>query len=140
MHQIKTSYVNSYTHICIYIQDSREPSGRWRNTQNQQSRHSARVGRGGFDMKRDGDEPSRNEYAIHQIKTSCLNSNTHIRICIYIYVYIYISIYIHIYIYIYISMNIFSNMDVSLSLYIYMSMNESNFLALAHINFVSSIR
>ena len=53
---------------------------------------SARVGRGGLDTQRDGDEPSLNEYTIHQIKTSCLNSNTHIYICIYIYIYIYINI------------------------------------------------
>ena len=104
MHQIRTSYVNSYTHTCIYIYrvlESQVEGGEIHRINSQDD--SARVGRGGFDMQRDGDEPSRNEYAIHQIKTSCLNSNTHIRICIYIYIY----------------MNIFSNMDVYIYIYIY---------------------
>ena len=39
---------------------------------------STRVGRGGCDTQGDGGEPSRNEYVAHQIKTSCLDSNTHI--------------------------------------------------------------
>ena len=59
---------------------SREPSGWWRNTSPNSPDDSTCVGRGGCDIQRDGDEPSRNEYAIHQIKTSCLDSNTNIHI------------------------------------------------------------
>ena len=78
MHLIKTSYVNSYTHICIWVLES-QVEGREIHLINSPD-DSTRVGRGGCDIQRDGDEHSRNEYVIHQIKTSCLDSNRHIHI------------------------------------------------------------